>query len=226
MQATACEALCLFNSEFWAAIVGAVVGGVIAYFVQLRALREARVARKEARQDENKALAYSLFFKMLSVWNNLAHLKNHVDEARALQVSAGVDRLSTVLRPLANLTDPVRFEPGEMSMLLGLGEADTFNEVMSQDAIHNSILPVWSLYATKRDQLHDAAHSRGLDMTSGIGTLAFEAGSPAELLFYEVTELAVVLAERADKDEAQARNARDLLLRTLNQKLGLNLNFT
>jgi hypothetical protein len=213
----------LLGSEFWAAIAGASVGGVITYFIQLQSLREARRGREESQLAENRALGYSLLFKTLAIWNNFFHLKNHVDQARQIQAAGGFDILSSVLRPLASLSDPVKYDAREMSLLLSLQEDKTFNAVLSQDAIHNGILPVWSLYAQKREQLHDAAESLGIDLSSGVGNIRFPIGSIAERLFFEVDELAVVLAERADKDEAEARAARDILLGTLKQKLGLTI---
>lgn len=224
MKATVCDALSFFGSEFWAAIVGAMVGGVIAYLIQLQALREARKARAQAQEDENKSLGYSLFFKTLTIWNNLAHMKKYVDEARKKQIDFKADRLSTVLKPLANVADPIKYDPREMSLLLSLGEAGTLNEILPLDAIHNSILPVWALYAKKRNELHDVVQMHGIDLDSGVANISLPADSKAARLLFEVNELATALAERADKDEAEARHARDDLLQTIRKRIGLPIN--
>lgn len=225
MKSIACDVLVFFGSEFWAAIVGALVGGIIAYFIQLQALREARNERRNAQTDENKSLGFSLFFKTLAIWNNLAHIKNYVEEARKKQIEVSADRLSIVLLPLANIADPVKYEQREMSLLLSLGEAETLNRVLPLDAIHNSILPVWDLYATKREALHDAVEMHGIDLDSGVASISLPVDSKAARLLFEVNQLATELAERAQRDEAEARDARDILLQTLKRRLGLEINF-
>jgi hypothetical protein len=225
MKSIVCDVLVFFGSEFWAAIVGALVGGIIAYFIQLQALREARNERRKTQTDENKSLGFSLFFKTLAIWNNLAHIKNYVEEARKKQIEVSADRLSIVLLPLANIADPVKYEQREMSLLLSLGEAETLNRVLPLDAIHNSILPVWDLYATKREALHDAVEMHGIDLDSGVASISLPVDSKAARLLFEVNQLATELAERAQKDEAEARHARDILLQTLKRRLGLEINF-
>ena len=55
------------TSEFWSAIAGAVVGGLIALGIQMIALRDTRTDRRNQTDERRETTAYSLFAKLQSV---------------------------------------------------------------------------------------------------------------------------------------------------------------
>src|SRR5262245_42465642 len=57
-------------TELWAAVIGAIVGGLIAYFIQVKALREGRQQREDDLRRSNRALGYSLLFKVIKIHSN------------------------------------------------------------------------------------------------------------------------------------------------------------
>lgn len=67
-----------FESNFWAAVIGAIVGGAISFFLQLVANYNARKERVEAKKEADQSLAYSLIFKALKIVNHLGNIKKHV----------------------------------------------------------------------------------------------------------------------------------------------------
>lgn len=225
MQATLSEAIHFFGSEFWAAIAGAVVGGVITYLIQVQSLREARRARDAERNQADKAIGYSLALKTTALWNNIARMKLQIDGAREKQRNGGLNSLFIALQPLVNLPEPVQYETRELSLLFTIGVPETLNKVFRLDTIHNSLLPVWTLYASKREQLNDAVQVLGIDGESGIASIAIPKGSPGGRLMFEVNDLAEKLAQRVELDELHAREARDMLVTALNTKLGLNIKY-
>lgn len=68
------------ETEFWSAIAGAVVGGVIAYAVQIRALREGKRQRADDQKSIQQGLGNSLLFKMIKIHSNIHGIHRHIEE--------------------------------------------------------------------------------------------------------------------------------------------------
>ena len=60
----------LHSSEFWSAIAGAVIGGLIALVAQVIFLRTAKKQREDEQRRTQQALANSLLFKMMRIHSN------------------------------------------------------------------------------------------------------------------------------------------------------------
>lgn len=225
MQPPAADHWMFFGSEFFSAIVGALIGGLIAYLVQLQTLREERKAREQQRREEQSAAGYALFFKVLSIYSNLNHIKNYMVEAREAATGRGDWPLHSTLKPLANVFNPIFFDTEGMSLLLGLKEPKTLNAVLSLDAIHNGVLPAWHLYASKKEQFNQLVSVTNFEPSTGTAAIAIQKGSAAERLMYEVNELAEELAARAIRDADDSQVALELLMGTLNSRLNLEIKF-
>ncbi|NWG24632.1 MAG: hypothetical protein HXY30_09530 [Pseudorhodoplanes sp.] len=140
------------NGEFWAAIIGAVVGGYISYLTQLRAIKETRAHRQEDRLLVQQGLANSLLFKVIRIHGDFYGIHRHIEECfeRARKDGFQGEPWQIVL-PLANFPDSVHFSPDEMGMLLGLKDDDVFNAVATLDVVHNSLVEaVRSLSVSRR----------------------------------------------------------------------------
>ncbi|RWK44448.1 hypothetical protein [Mesorhizobium sp.] len=211
-------------SAFGGAIVGAIVGGVIAYFLQMSALRAQKSEREQKDRQERQALAHALVFKMLSMVNNFAHFKLHVEEcqSRVIAASGHTENPATYLLPIINLPMPVQLESAEMGMLLSLGDDRALNSVLEAAPIHNSILPAWAEYAVLRSEIN-AMMPPLIDMATGIGEVAFQQGSPVAVKFFEANQMAQQLIERATRDFAEASDTLKALVMLLRNKLGLKV---
>lgn len=145
-------------NEFWAAIAGAVVGaattGMVTYWLQLMALRQAKTQRDEDRKLEHEALANSLLIKVLRIHTNLYGIHRWIEECFE-EASARNFRGEPwqFVCPLANPPEPVRFSSDELGLLLGQRNDEVFNLVASLDYVHNGILPVVTSYNSKRVEL-------------------------------------------------------------------------
>lgn len=216
------NSLTSLGSEFWSAVAGAVVGGVIAYVIQRQERRAARAERLDARRSEDKAQAHSLLFKVISIQSLLGHIKQHVDERLALLEENSTD-IAGVLIPISNMPGEVNFSSAEMAMLLSLKDDETFNKVLSLDTIFNSIIPIWSLYSLKRSEMRERAIDHSFDRDEGRGTFTIKRGSLEEVLMFEVQELAATLVKRSAQDFAHAGEALAKLVKTLNERLNLGV---
>ena len=142
------------QTEFWSAIFGAVVGGSIAYMIQLKALREGRKQRDEEHKRLQQALGNALLFKMIRVHSNFYDVHKYIEgcfaEAARREHKGEPWQFVT---PLANPPDPVYFSSEEMGMVLGLKNDDVFNLVLQMDVIHNSLIDIVRVLNTERRAL-------------------------------------------------------------------------
>lgn len=145
-----------FGSEFWSAIVGAVVGGAIAFGVQMYALQKAKIERQEERSLVKQAQAHSLLFKMIKILSTFQNLQSHFDQSFAKLEARGPDAEPwQVVQPIANLPDRVDFLAEEMAMLLSLKDDDLFNSLLSLDVRHNSTVAALATLNLQRQALTD-----------------------------------------------------------------------
>jgi hypothetical protein len=142
------------QTEFWSAIVGAIVGGLIAYIVQVKALREGRKQRNEDHRRVQQAQGHELLFKMIRIHSGFSGIHQHIESCFEQAARKGLtgEPWQFVL-PLANPPDPVHFSSEEMGMLLALKNDDVFNSVVSMDVIHNSLSTAVALLTKERREL-------------------------------------------------------------------------
>lgn len=212
------------GSEFWSAIAGAIVGGVIAYILHRSALMEARRERGANQIEARAALAHALLFKVLKIFEGLRGLEQHVDDAVAkVDTTAS---LAATMYQIANLPDPTSFSSDEMGMLLSLGNDDVFNDVMQLDTIHNSILPVWERYGFLREKVQQLHEAETFDGATGASTILVKKGSRLDIALFEANQLASELASRAKRDAADAKKTAIALQALLAEKLGITVGFS
>ncbi len=219
-------AFAALGGEFWSAIAGAVVGGVITLLVQRQEQKASREERAEDRRLETKAQGYSLLFKVISIHASFAHIKAHVDDRLEFAKSVSTDRISAILLPIANMPSPVEFASGEMAMLLSLKDDTVFNALASLDKIHNSIIPVWTMYEARRSAIASQGENHAFDASEGKGEFDVKHGSHLEAMMYEVEAIAKELVRRAELDFKEAEEALNTLVPLLNNRLQLGVNVT
>jgi hypothetical protein len=136
------------------AIAGAIVGGVIAYVVQIKALRESRKQREEDRRQIKQPQAHALLFKMIQIHSDFFGIQRHFDECfeAASKKNFKGEPWQFVL-PLANLPDPIHFSSDEMGMLLALKNDDVFNLVASLDVVLNGLSAAFGTMNSVRREL-------------------------------------------------------------------------
>ncbi|MGW9230548.1 hypothetical protein ACWGPT_06690 [Pseudorhizobium sp. NPDC055634] len=215
----------VLGTEFWSAIAGAIVGGVIAFAMQRSSMNAARRFRDEDRLRDDQALAYSLLFKAMAIDGNLSSFRSHVVEAEQLS-SQRKAPISAVMFALANPPTAVEFAPPEMAMLLKLKDDDLFNDVMNLDRIHNSVLPVWTLYAGERNSMSVLMEGAKFNSEEGSTEFAFEKDGDLARKIYEVDQIAQQLVHRAKVDAEQSSQIVPRLAKHLNERLGLGIGLT
>ncbi len=210
------------SDNFWSAIAGAVVGGLIAFGIQLITLRAAATQRKEEAAERRSGIAHSLLFKMVKIHSNLSGYKGHIAESKDRAKKEGHDGdLWQFVLPIANPPEKVHFTPDEMALLLSLKNDDLFNVMMSMDAVHNSSIDAFNSFSASRRQLTAMLPA---SMEGDVGTTVLS-GDDALFVKPKIAELNSLLEQivgRCDNDEKEALRALLRLGGELSEKLGVN----
>lgn len=211
-----------FGTEFWSAISGAMVGGLIALLIQLIALRAAINERNEEKKERNKALAHSIVFKVMRIHSNLYNLHLHLEESFSAADPQSHDEPFSFVLPLASSPADVHFTADEMSLVLSLKNPSLTDKLMSLDVIHNNLIDIFETYAGMRNDIQTMmpAEMEGEVGTSKLTEKEWLVVRPRMVM---MNKLLTDTRGRAKTDYDDSRKAVDDLLKTINEKLGLEL---
>jgi hypothetical protein len=191
------------TGEFWAAIVGAIVGSISAGFITWSLQRN-----QDHRQtlERNQALARSLMFKLVRIHSDFVGFSRHVKECEDSAKRENLPVGWQSLRAIGNLPAAVSFSPEEMGYLLSLKNDDLFNDIISLDMVHASTIGIFELYKERRLALTDLMPAV---MNGMVGTVTM---TNAQKAAYDpkAAELDLLVSDirrRVDLDVAESRAA-------------------
>lgn len=164
----------LQHSEFWSAISGAVIGGLIAYFIQLKALRESRSIRQDDLRQTQQALGNSIIFKLTRIISDAKQIELHFSNCKPENTASSISEMEPwqAVIPLANLPPQINFAPEELAFLISLEEYEVFNSVCILDQSHSALIEAVGVYATQREILMEKAKPKA--SKRNLGTYEFE----------------------------------------------------
>jgi hypothetical protein len=214
----------MFSRELVSAVVGAVVGGMIAFGVQIISLREARSMRENDRKLARQALAHALLFKMIRIFSNAVQIDRYIEERfeEASRRKFEGDPWQFVL-PLANLPENMHFSPDEMGMLLSLKDNNVFNLVINQDVCHNSLNDIVAKFNECRKELTDQLKHDQVEGNKLSGTATQEDYMKVLPRILEVNGLIAGIRAMSKRNADEGRQAVLGLQRVFQDKLGLKL---
>ena len=217
----------LYSSEFWAVIsgatIGAIVGGLISFLIQLKVLREGRAQREEEHSRVRSAQANSLLFKMIRIHSNFHLINRHFRESFERADTSGFkgEPWQFVI-PIANPPSPVNFTADEMGMLLSLKDDDVFNNVLSMDSVHNGLVEVLNVHQERRSSLSEA-----LPVEEADGKIVSSVLSEKQVLalrpkLIEINELVHAIRDEAQRSEQESEVAMFALQELFKAKMGIS----
>lgn len=187
-------------NEFWAAIIGAIVGafaggGVTAAIQHWQYRREKR--------DRDRALAQGILFKLLCIHRNLEAYSRHVAECDASAKRHKLTLSWQSLKPIAASPPRVSLTTDEMGFLLSLKRPQLLTQVVDAEPIHNATIDLFELYARRRAALTSVvpAEMRGLIGTIDLSKVDRGLVDP---IAAELDDLAAVIRARAAEDARQS----------------------
>lgn len=210
----------LSEGEFWAAITGALVGGLISLLGQHYAVKEARNERLENRQDMLKATAQSLLAKLTRLHSNFVFMQNEIERAYKDNDQIGTNSTPETgvwrrLQTFSNVPSDLSFSDLELALLFELDDPELAGSFMMMDEKHNSFMASVRTYSQMRNQftteLPTEMHSNGT---------FFSIGSEKDLKLarpkmYQLNSLAADLKKWATEDA----KSTGLLLERLSKEL-------
>jgi hypothetical protein len=163
------------DSQLGSALVGALLGGLLAIVAQALTLAHqddvARLFRKEA----EIALANSTMIKLIEMHSNLMHVKKHLDESLALAAKGPKGPpLCSFVRPLSSKIRHVFLSEPEKSLMIRWCEFDLFNNIISMDWLYSAMSDNLEAYRLDRDALF--ARFGAVNISGIVGTIEMDRG--------------------------------------------------
>jgi hypothetical protein len=104
--------------------------------------------------ERKQGLAHALLFKVIQIHSHLHHFHSHIeDQIRKANEEGFSAKVWQIVTPLSGGPSEVAFTADEMALLLSLKNDDVFNNVISSDEVHNSIIGAFQLYHRLREEL-------------------------------------------------------------------------
>lgn len=208
------------SSEFWAAIVGAVVGGLISLGIQMIALYAAKKDRELERKEARASHGRSLLFKMMRIHSDLDGLYHHVEDSYSAVSSEFHQEPFTFVQPLANFPEYMHFNESEISLVMTFKDDNLLNSLMSLDVIHNSLIETFRTYNVIRSEL---TQNMPAEMSGNVGTITLpkEAMLVLRPKMVEANMLLTSIRTRAKIDFNESQST----LIALHKALAKHLNF-
>jgi hypothetical protein len=208
-------------NEFWAAIAGAIVGGIITFVIQLVALTAAANDRERDSAEKKAALGHALLFKAMQIYSHLRLLNREMKQGLEETGKFGLEGICwQAVRPMANMPEKVHFSTDEMAMLLSLKSDAVFNATVSFDEVHNSTIDIFATYSERRSSLTALLPA---EMNGTVGSTELDHRQLALLAprMFELNALLATMLTRCDQDEREALQILTSLHATLSAKLGM-----
>lgn len=210
------------SSEFWAAIVGALVGGGMSAALQVFANRSATKVRLAEANAHLTAQARSLVLKTVKIESDFLQFRKDLEESIALAKQNGIPFGWRAYRAAANLPREIIFTNDEIAALSACKNDDLFNDVLALDEVHSSVLQIMSLYRTKRFELSDSLPAK---MSGSLGTSALTQDEFNKLApkMAQVDLLANDLASLIEVESSQPMGLSKRLVTAFNDRYGGNM---
>jgi hypothetical protein len=148
-------------AEFWAAIVGAIVGGLISLMAQRYEIAEQRKQREEDKKQLQKMLAFSVSIKMNTIYTDFFRLNQHLEESVKI-ASVNNVRPCNATNMLVALPDVITFSMEERSCIYQIGPIDLFNALLVMDRYHRTAILAFENYNSLKLELEGSITNASL----------------------------------------------------------------
>ncbi len=214
------------GSEFWAGIIGAVVGasvgGFISFLIQRNNIKEARKERIDSEKKVEETLARILAVKTLRIFSNNSFLSSHIEECYLNVPANSHDNPFSFILPLTSMPDKIKFSAEEVSLIFSLKNDNLTNMMLSLAECHNSLSDSFALYGKKRDKFF---HQMPAEMQGNVGTTYMdeEERKKREPQMVVMNNLINQIREMAERYTKTSEKALNLLNKLLDEQKGMKL---
>lgn len=215
------------SNEFWAgvsgALVGSVVSGLISYVLQAQAFAREEKKRESGDSERKLALCMSALLKCMKAYSNLVQMNRHMQTATAEAKQKGAI-LAQVTTAMVNLPSHINFTSDELTTVLSLASAETFNDFANVDGIHNSCIDIFDTHRNLRKALEEKL--RVLKVRGNIAEVELSPALRIELAAIDslLNDMAIALPKDVEDVKRPIFELRNLIESKLNHKLALAFN--
>lgn len=205
------------GSEFWAAIIGAIIGGIITICAQY-------IFERINRNRTNLFLGQSVFFKLLKITSHTQHLRNHIEESFQKSPIDMHKQPFSVVRPLTSLPNKVEFTAEELSLVASMNDNDVLNRVLECADIFNSLVDGFQVYS---DMRMDFQNSTPAEMEGELGNSSFSAEQMKIIApkMAMMNDLITTLRNRANRDFQEFSEDLKIIQKCFQRKINLKHSF-
>lgn len=142
-------------TEFWAAIIGALIGGLVSFAAQFYAIRHAENERKTHDLKQQQARAHALLYKLVRIHSNFKSIGDHLESAwdRLDSEKRSKQEIWSHIPAMASFPAPVVLENDEMVLLMSLEDTELANKTLMLDENCNHFVETFKLFCLMRSQL-------------------------------------------------------------------------
>lgn len=191
-------------------ILGALAGGVPAWLLARRQSDETLRRDQEQRVRAEKALAFSVSVKLITIINSTINLTNHVKTCMALREMPGNSQMQPwqVLIPMIGFSDEgsVRFTPEEMAVFAAAQEPTFMQDMMLLANRHAASIAAFLEYCSMRRQFAEIG-PKPESFNGPIGTMMVTLAEMEQYKAYTIplNDVALGLDSGLDEDVRLAR---------------------
>lgn len=211
------DSLGALGGQFWStligAVVGAIVGGMISFGLQVHGVTATRNERLAARRQEDLAIAFSVIVKVIKVMSNIGHIKAALyDGLSKLNTpeSSGAESWQ-VVPPFGTKFPEVTFTKEESAFVFSTKVKSLMLSTLELADVYNDLVQMVSVYSEKREAL--TGEFSVAAMEGSLAATDFDRETLRSLLprMVPLKILIDAMAKRTVVDYDQARRTFDLL---------------
>ena len=209
------------GNEFLAAIFGAVVGGLIAALIQLITLHHTNSKETKRDLEQKQALGRGLLFKLMRIEADLNQINQHLNYCKNNATPDMLKEPWSYMMPIANLPDPIKISPEEVSLVIGPKNNEILNNLLDLEHVHKSSLSVMRQVGKTKEKV-----SRKMGRTNYSGTIGIR-NVPPKLLsklrpdMISMSSLVKDAHSRSQRDYDLAQNTLQETNRILSEEICL-----
>jgi hypothetical protein len=213
------------SGEFWAAIAGAVIGGllsgIISWLLQRSSYIEARRQRAEDERAMQRMLSTALLIKMNAIYSDINSCHKHFEESiKNAQASDSTLEPWQCITKLSNVFPNIQFTMDELTFVHQLADLDLFNDLSNMDRVHHAIRETVLTYIEKRSTLEDMIISIRIPSsleTNGNLNSTFVKIEDTEVLKPKILEISSLLNQARPMLTRSSTEAKNIMVRLHNR---------
>jgi hypothetical protein len=141
------------GNEFWAALIGAIIGGGFTLAAQFLALRHQAKELERKERDSVRSSLITATLKALRIYSEIHGLKEFIDECKNDPDYKGHKNPVFFVLNIINIPNTLFFNDREILAIQKLSDDEVLNEMINLTHVHKSIIDLVISYNNIRDEL-------------------------------------------------------------------------